>query len=68
MSRRANPYDNTMAESFFSIFKCECIRIEKPTTFQKARLLVDEFIHFYNFERIQTETCLVPFQKRPLFT
>ena len=62
MSRRANPYDNAMAENFFSIFKCECIRIEKPTTLQKARTLIDEYIHFYNFDRIQLNSKRSPFQ------
>ena len=67
MSRRANPYDNAIAENFFSIFKCESIRIEKPATIQKARLLVNEFIHFYNFQRIQLGSKLSPSEKRRLF-
>ena len=32
MSRRGNPYDNAMAENFFSILKCECIHRRKPQT------------------------------------
>ena len=62
MSRRANPYDNAMTENFFSIFKCECIRIEKSTTLQKARTLIDEYIHFYNFDRIQLNSKRSPLQ------
>lgn len=30
MSRQGNPYDNAMAENFFSILKCECIYRRKP--------------------------------------
>ena len=33
MSRRGNPYDNAMAENFFSILKTECIYRHKPDTF-----------------------------------
>ena len=33
MSRRGNPYDNAMAENFFSILKTECIYRHKPATF-----------------------------------
>ena len=67
MSRRANPYDNAMAENFFSILKSECIRIVKIRTFDEARQLIDEYIHFYNFERIQLKTKLTPYEKRCQF-
>lgn len=33
MSRRGNPYDNAMAENFFSIIKTECIYRRKPAAF-----------------------------------
>ena len=36
MSRRANPYDNAMAENFFSILKSECIRLYKPVIILQA--------------------------------
>ena len=36
MSRRGNPYDNAMAENFFSILKTECIYRHKPATFSEA--------------------------------
>ena len=32
MSRKGNPYDNAMAENFFSILKTECIYRHKPKT------------------------------------
>ena len=35
MSRRGNPYDNAMAENFFSILKTECIYRHKPATSQR---------------------------------
>ena len=67
MSRRANPYDNAMAENSFSILKSECIRIYKPESLHDAQTLIDEYIAFYNHERIQLYSKLSPFQKRRLF-
>ena len=64
MSRRGNPYDNAMAENFFSILKTECIYRTKLETYEEARLLIDEYIHFYNHERIQLKTKLTPLEKR----
>ena len=48
MSRRGNPYDNAMAENFFSILKTECIYRHKPKTFSEANDMIDRYIHFYN--------------------
>ena len=67
MSSRGNPYDNAMAENFFSILKTECIYRSKLKTYEEARLLIDEYIHFYNNERIQLKTKLTPLEKRCQF-
>ena len=64
MSRRGNPYDNALAENFFSILKTECIYRAKLQTYEEARLLIDEYIHFYNHQRIQIKTKLTPLEKR----
>lgn len=64
MSRRRNCYDNAMAENFFSILKTECIYRQKIKSFQQARKLIDEFIHFYNYERIQLKTGEAPLTQR----
>jgi transposase InsO family protein len=64
MSRRGNCYDNAMAENFFSILKAECINKHKLKNFEDARLLIDEYIDFYNNQRIQTKTSLTPLEKR----
>ncbi len=44
MSRRGNPYDNAMAENFFSILKTECIYPHKPATFSEANEMIDRYI------------------------
>ena len=64
MSRRGNPYDNAMAENFFSILKTECIYRQKIRSFEQAQCLIEDYIHFYNFERFQMKFRLTPFQKR----
>ena len=64
MSRKGNPYDNAMAENFFSILKTECIYRHKPKTFREANDLIDRYIHFYNHERNQNKTGVAPLTLR----
>ena len=64
MSRRGNPYDNALAENFFSILKTECIYRTKIATLAEARDLIDDYIYFYNNQRIQAKTKLTPLEKR----
>ena len=64
MSSKGNPYDNAMAENFFSILKTECIYRHKPKTLREASDLIDRYIHFYNYERIQTKTGVAPLTLR----
>jgi len=64
MSRRATPFDNAPIESFFSILKTECIYLEKPKTVEEAKYLCDNFIEYYNTERIQLYNGLTPLEIR----
>jgi transposase InsO family protein len=64
MSRRGNPYDNALAENFFSILKTECIHRIKLQSFNEARKVIDEYIYFYNNQRIQLKTKLTPIEYR----
>ena len=64
MSRKGNPYDNAMAENFFSILKTECIYRHKPKTLNEAQAMIDDYIHFYNCERIQTKFGVAPLMLR----
>ena len=64
MSRRGNPYDNALAENFFSILKTECIHRLKLNSFNEARKAIDEYIYFYNNQRIQLKTKLTPIEYR----
>lgn len=41
-----------MAEKFFSILKTECIHMEKPKTISDARELTEQFINYYNYNKL----------------
>ncbi|MDR1753324.1 MAG: integrase core domain-containing protein [Eubacterium sp.] len=49
MSKPATPGDNAMADNFFSIFKIECIYLEKQKNLEEALSLTEEFLHYYNY-------------------
>ena len=67
MSRRGNPYDNALAENFFSILKTECIHLTKLRTFAEAKQVIDEYIYFYHYVRLQSKTKLTPAEFRNQF-
>ena len=56
-----------LAENFFSILKTECIHRVKLSGYDGARLIISEYINFYNNCRIQTKTKLTPLEKRNQF-
>ena len=64
MSRRGNCYDNALAENFFSIIKTECLYRHLPATFKEAKDLIDNYIYFYNNQRIQLKTGVAPLTQR----
>jgi len=66
MSRRGNCWDNAPMENFFGHFKEESLRQYPIPTFQEARKIVDDYIAFYNDERIQLKTRQTPYQTRCL--
>jgi len=66
MSRRGNCWDNAPIENFFGHLKEESLRHVKNPSFDEAHLLVDDYIHFFNYERIQLKTKQTPYQKRCL--
>ena len=52
MSRKANPYDNALAESFVATLKTECFADSIPPTKAVAKLMVFDYIEtFYNTRR-----------------
>jgi transposase InsO family protein len=67
MSRKGNCLDNAPTESFFSQLKEELIRHIKIKDYQDAIRIVDDYIHFYNHDRIQLKTKLTPMEFRRQF-
>jgi putative transposase len=68
MSRRANCWDNAPMENFFGHLKEEALRHVRNPTFEEARSLIDDYVHFYNYEWIQLKTRQTPFETRCLST
>jgi putative transposase len=68
MSRKANCWDNAPIESFFGFLKEEALRQYPALTFLEAKQVIDEYIYFYNYERIQLKTKQTPYHLRSLFT
>lgn len=54
-----------MAEDILSILKTECTYRHKPASFSEANEMIDRYIQFYNYERIQLlKTGEVPLARR----
>jgi transposase InsO family protein len=52
MSRKGNPYDNAVAENFFSCLKCECLHLQSFHTRTQAKLACFRYIEgYYNSVR-----------------
>lgn len=66
MSRRGNCWDNAPAENFFSHLKEEYLRHLPLPTLEQAKQIIAEYIHFYNYERIQLKTRQTPYETRCL--
>ena len=66
MSRRGNCWDNAPMENFFGHLKEEAIRRVKNPTFQQAQQIIDDYVSFFNYERIQLKTKQTPYQLRCL--
>ena len=66
MSRRGNCWDNASMESFFGHFKEEALRQFQIPTFEQAQEIVDDYVAFYNCERIELKTRQTPYQTRCL--
>lgn len=49
MSRKGDPYDNAVAENFFSCLKCECVHLSHFPTRNAAKTAIFNYIEtFYN--------------------
>jgi hypothetical protein len=53
-------------ENFFGHLKEEYLRKFKQPPFKAMEQLIDEYIYFYNYERIQLKTKQTPYETRCL--
>jgi len=62
MSRKGNCYDNCIMETFFGRLKNEMLygHEKEYTSFEKFSKAMDEYIRYYNNERIQAKTNWMP--------
>lgn len=64
MSRKGNPYDNAVAENFFSNMKCECTNFYIFNTRSEAKQTIFEYIEiYYNRQRRHSGCGWVPPKK-----
>ena len=60
MSRKGNPYDNAVAENFFSNMKCECTNFYSFKTRTEAKQTIFEYIEiYYNRQRRHSGCCWI---------
>lgn len=55
MSRKANCYDNAVAENFFGHLKSEMFHHNRFDSVEAFTTALDDYIHWYNNERISTK-------------
>ncbi|PEP88492.1 IS3 family transposase [Bacillus toyonensis] len=53
MSQVSRCIDNGPMEGFWGILKCEKYYLNKYNTFEELKKDIEEYIHFYNHERLQ---------------
>ena len=64
MSSPGCPYDNAAMENFFGTLKVECLYRMKFTYREEVERAVDEYVQFYNYERINLKNGLTPSEIR----
>jgi hypothetical protein len=67
MPREGNWIDDAPIGSLFSHLKAEWLRHLKIVDFDQAARLIDDPIHFYNYDHIQLNTKLTSFELRCQF-
>lgn len=68
-SYKGSCVDNVPIESFFSSLKTECLYLYKNITRELSRILVDNYIKYYNYDRLQEKLKeLTPIQYRHQFS
>jgi putative transposase len=64
--KQANCWDNAVMENFFGHLKEEALHHVRKPSLAHLKQLIDEYVHFYNYERIQLKTRQTPYETRCL--
>ena len=64
MSSPGCPYDNAAMENFFGTLKSECLHRTHCSSKADVVQTVSEYVHFYNYERINLKDGLTPVEIR----
>lgn len=65
VSYKGSCADNVPIESWFSLLKCESLKLHRISSRNLAKQLVSEYVTFYNYHRLQEQLKeLTPFQYR----
>ena len=64
MSRKGNCLDNSMMENFFGLMKSELLYLHKWNTLAEFENALDDYIEYYNNERIKLRLGVSPVQYR----
>ena len=64
MSSPDCPYDNAVMENFFGVLKSECLYRARYTTRSQGEERIVQYVHFYNFERVNLKNGLTPSEIR----
>ena len=64
MSSPGCPYDNAAMENFFGTLKSECLHRTHCSSKADVVQIVSEYVHFYNYERINLKDGLTPVEIR----
>ena len=66
-SRKGNCFDNAAAGNFFSHLKFKLINRVKLKDYEEAKKIIDDYIQYYNNERIQVKLEMAPLEYRSHF-
>lgn len=64
MSSPGSPYDNAAMKNCFGTLKSECLYRAHYTTRSEVEEPIAQYVHFYNFERINLKNGLTPYEIR----
>jgi putative transposase len=60
LNKPGTSLDNAACETFFSSLKTENLELRKARSFEEIKLIVDDYIEYYNYQRIVVKNKSTP--------